>query len=86
MCGFRREVGLPAELNQVAREAGRGLRTLSFVEMTDQFCDERYCPAMQDGEMIYHDDSHIAGVMAERLAPVLASRLPVLSRGAPAPP
>lgn len=86
MCGFRREVGLPAELNQVAREAGRGLRTLSFVEMTDQLCDERHCPAMRDGEMIYHDDSHIAGAMAERLAPVLASRLPVLGRGAPAPP
>lgn len=86
MCGFSREVGLPVELDRVAREAGRGVRTLSFVEMTDQFCDERYCPAMQDGEVVYHDDSHLTGAMAEHLAPVLATRLPVLNQTAPAAP
>jgi hypothetical protein len=55
--------------------AARNLQNVQFIDMIDELCHKNVCPAVQDGEIVYRDDSHLTGSFAERLKPVLEQRL-----------
>jgi peptidoglycan/LPS O-acetylase OafA/YrhL len=57
------------------RAAARDLQNIYFIDMTDQLCHNDVCSAVQSGEIIYRDESHLTGSFADRLGPVLEQRL-----------
>ena len=57
------------------KTAAQGLENIHFIDMIDQLCQKSVCSAVQGGEIVYRDDSHLTGSFAERLRPVLEQRL-----------
>ena len=55
------------------RAAARDLQNVYFIDMTDQLCHNNVCSAVQSGEIIYRDDSHLTGSFADRLRPCWSS-------------
>jgi peptidoglycan/LPS O-acetylase OafA/YrhL len=55
--------------------AARDLQNVHLIDMIDQLCQKNICFAVQGGEIVYRDDSHLTGSFAERLKPVLEERL-----------
>jgi len=57
------------------KAAARDLQNVYFIDMTEQLCHNNVCSAVQNGQIIYRDESHLTGSFADRLTPVLEQRL-----------
>jgi hypothetical protein len=66
------------------RAAGEGLTNVYYLDMDDLTCPGTSCPAVQDGRIVYRDESHLAGSYAESLAGEVATRLTLVLDRAPA--
>jgi hypothetical protein len=77
MCDFDEAAALPAAVYRAERQAAANLTGVTFVDMTDQICDDGRCRAREHGLIVYRDDNHLTGTFAGNLAGILAARLPV---------
>jgi hypothetical protein len=70
------------------KSAVRGLPNVSYIDLTDQFCQNGVCGGVRNGLVIYRDSDHLTGRFAASLAPVLephvmaALRMSTLQAGA----
>jgi peptidoglycan/LPS O-acetylase OafA/YrhL len=71
-CARPREEALPPD--PAVRAAARSPRA-TVVDLTEFFCDERWCPPVIGGALVYKDANHITSVYAATLAPYLERRL-----------
>ncbi|MCA1245470.1 acyltransferase family protein [Massilia sp. MS-15] len=46
-----------------------------IVDMTDYFCDSKYCWAVKDGIAVYRDPHHITATYAQKISPVLRDHI-----------
>ena len=46
-----------------------------LVDLTDAFCDARYCPAVIGNVLVYADSNHMTPTFARTLVPILHQRL-----------
>jgi hypothetical protein len=63
---------LPAD---PAVEAARRSPRAHVVDLTRFFCDERSCPPVIGGALVYKDTNHLTSVYAATLAPYLGRAL-----------
>ncbi|UUW92727.1 acyltransferase family protein [Pimelobacter simplex] len=79
-CAVPRREGLPAQrpITDAGRKAdGRGIRLL---DLTDRFCDRRWCYPQVGSVIVYRDYSHLSKEYALSLAPEIVRRLPDVPR------
>jgi hypothetical protein len=74
-CAFSRNGSMSAVFDPVQRQVAKGIAGVSYVDLTDAFCDAMRCEAMQDGIVRYHDFSHVSVPFAASLGPALAERI-----------
>ncbi|HEV2999731.1 MAG TPA: SGNH hydrolase domain-containing protein, partial [Solirubrobacteraceae bacterium] len=60
-----------------AAEAATRTPRAVLVDLTDRFCDERWCPPVIGGALVYKDANHITSVYGATLAPYLERELRV---------
>ena len=46
-----------------------------LVDLTDAFCDHRWCPAVIGNVLVYADSNHMTPTFARTLVPLLQERL-----------
>ena len=73
------EMDESASLNSGAFEAEkasvRGLLNVYLLDLTNEFCQENICPAVQKGMIVYRDSNHITERFAESLSPLLEGEI-----------
>jgi hypothetical protein len=82
-CDFDAGRALNASAFEAERAAAEGLTNVHYLDVDDLICPRASCPAVQNGRIVYRDESHLAGSYAESLASELASRLSQILDGAP---
>ncbi|AJR18082.1 acyltransferase family protein [Pimelobacter simplex] len=83
-CAVPRTVGLPAQrpiTDAGGKAEGRGV---ALVDLTDRFCDGRWCYPQVGSVIVYRDYSHLSREYARSLAPEIIRRLPSFPRRASA--
>ena len=65
---------LLAERNP-ALDLGDRPPNVSFIDMTEYFCDEAICPPVIGNVIVYVDDSHITATYSRTLVPMLSRKL-----------
>jgi peptidoglycan/LPS O-acetylase OafA/YrhL len=83
-CAFDASRALNASAFKAERAAGEGLTNVDYLDLNDLICPGTFCPAVQDGRIVYRDESHLAGSYAESLAGEVAARLSRVLDRAPA--
>jgi peptidoglycan/LPS O-acetylase OafA/YrhL len=74
-CEMERSAVLDPAIFEAERAAAYNLPRIHFIDLTDQFCHDKVCWAVEGGDVMYHDDNHLSGRATARLAPVLESQL-----------
>jgi peptidoglycan/LPS O-acetylase OafA/YrhL len=74
-CAMEESTVVDPAIFDAEKAAARDLQNVYFIDMTDQLCYNEVCSAVQNGEIIYRDESHLTGSFADRLRPVLEQRL-----------
>jgi hypothetical protein len=57
-----------ARYRKMVREVLEQFPQVQVFDPTKYLCDDRWCWAMRDGEMLYHDDNHLSYLGSEYLA------------------
>jgi len=66
-CKTPRAEALQADAPEVL--AARSVPGIGLLDLSDRFCDARYCPAVKDGQIVYRaDNNHITGTVSLGLA------------------
>ena len=60
------------------RLAAEGLPNVTTADLTDNVCLGRVCNGTRDGLILYRDDHHITGALAEALSLPLAAHIKAL--------
>jgi SGNH domain-containing protein/acyltransferase-like protein len=67
-CLTPRADGLPADALEVV--VARSVPGIALLDVSDHFCDARYCPAVKDGQIVFRaDNNHITATVSLSLAP-----------------
>jgi len=74
-CDFDPSTALNEAAFSAERAAAENLRNIYFLDLSDLFCPDNSCRAIQSGILVYQDDNHMTGMFAETLAPALRTRL-----------
>jgi hypothetical protein len=74
-CAFAASPALSPEIFRAEQAGGHGIPGVGFIDMTPSLCDDRTCPAMRDGIVVYRDDQHLTGSFSASLAEALDGRL-----------
>ncbi len=74
-CDFDATAALNKAAFSAEKSAAAGLANIYFLDMNDQICPGRLCPATQHGLLVYRDDNHLTGTFAESMAPTVQARL-----------
>ncbi len=74
-CAFPATPALSPEIFRAEQAGGHGIPGVGFIDMTPSLCDDRTCPAMRDGMVVYRDDQHLTGRFSASLAEALEGRL-----------
>jgi peptidoglycan/LPS O-acetylase OafA/YrhL len=82
-CEFDASTALNEAAFSAERAAAEGLPNISFLDLSDLFCRENFCPSSQNGMLVYRDNNHVTGLFAETLAPAVRARLGKLLRSDP---
>jgi peptidoglycan/LPS O-acetylase OafA/YrhL len=82
-CEMERSAVLDPAIFEAEKAAARDLPHVHFIDLTDQFCRNDVCWAVEEGQVMYRDNNHLTGRAAERLAPVLEARLLPILNGQP---
>lgn len=61
--------------NELAARADRKVKIFDF---TDQFCDQKFCPAVINGMIVYRDSHHITSTFAGRFMGEFRTALSVI--------
>lgn len=65
-----------AELDAIMKRAVAGRKNVSYIPITDTFCDAKECFLLKNGRPIYFDDDHLSQTTADTiLGPVLRPRI-----------
>lgn len=70
-CTVERPVAVDDELARVEGAATDGLRNVSMIDLSDQFCDSAVCPPTRGDVIVYHDSNHMTAAFSRALAPAL---------------
>jgi hypothetical protein len=80
-CAFDRAAGIAASGSPALRAAAEKVPAADVLDMTDIFCNDRVCPPVIGGALVYRQGSHITNTYALTAVPVLTDRLiPLLPR------
>ena len=74
-CAVSRSSALDPDPAFTAARRSRA-RRVRAVDLTSIFCDRRYCYPVIGGALAFKDPTHMSGVFATTLGPVLLRRLP----------
>jgi peptidoglycan/LPS O-acetylase OafA/YrhL len=85
-CYVPEERALAQSVWQAEISAAQNLEHVSILDLTDNFCDSRQCPAMLNGMVVYRDGNHITSTFAASLAPILADELSLMQKTQPGVP
>jgi peptidoglycan/LPS O-acetylase OafA/YrhL len=77
-CAVPRSRALPADAIADAARAARG--EVGLLDLTDQFCDRRYCYGSVGNAVVYMDTSHLSATYSRALAPYLERQIDGLTR------
>lgn len=74
------ECGSPASLYALDRPSALTERSdvpdnVHYVDLTELFCPDGFCPAVIGNVLVYHDNSHLTATYARTLAPFLGEEL-----------
>ena len=80
-CGGARSVWQPADplVSAVKAVDPKGVRV---VDLNDQICEPKFCPAVVGGVLVYFDGSHLTATYSRTLAPALADQVRAAARAA----
>lgn len=74
-CGSLRQDGLRDDVVALVREAAYGLPGVEIVDLSDRLCDQRVCPAVIEGLIVYRDAGHINDRFASSLTDEFRKRI-----------
>ena len=74
-CVLSRETALVPAIFEAEREAAQGMANVHFIDLSDQFCQEKICMTVKDGMILYQDAHHISSKFAAKLRPLLELQL-----------
>jgi peptidoglycan/LPS O-acetylase OafA/YrhL len=74
-CGSLREERVRNDVVAQVRDAAQGLPSVNVLDLTDKLCDQRTCPPVINGVIVYRDAGHINDTFAASLADDFKKRL-----------
>jgi hypothetical protein len=77
-CASLRQDRLRDDVVALVREAAYGLPGVEIVDLSDKLCDQRVCPAVIDGLIVYRDAGHINDRFASSLTDEFRKRIGAL--------
>jgi peptidoglycan/LPS O-acetylase OafA/YrhL len=74
-CEFDREAAMNARVFAAEKGATEGMPGVHILDLTDQICPARVCPAILHNLIVYRDRTHLTGTFAGSLAPTMGRAL-----------
>jgi peptidoglycan/LPS O-acetylase OafA/YrhL len=78
-CEIDKSQALNPAIFEAEKAGASGFPNVHFIDLTEQFCEGKVCPAIQHDTVIYRDSNHMTRTFANTLRPALeAQLLPIL--------
>ena len=74
-CDVPRSLAIDARLTALERGVAVSTPGVRFADLTDALCDDRTCPVVRNGELVYRDANHLTVGYAVRMGAALAADL-----------
>jgi peptidoglycan/LPS O-acetylase OafA/YrhL len=74
-CAIDESTSLNSGAFEAEKASVRGLPSVRLLDVTNEFCQDNICPAVQRGMIVYRDNNHITGRFAESLSPILEGEI-----------